>query len=247
MVTNNTDRIIIATYLILTVMILLFHFVYEDANPSLNLRFGVRVAMFVTTVIIVKQHREQKIITLAFLCTVISDFFFTFVKTFDFELVNRNLYGITGFIVAYLFLIAAFQRNFKIGKKEIFTVLPFVVIFGYVLVSLKQYATGLFLMAAIVLGIVLCYAAMTMIATLYRGYFKRSIAWMIAVAGIILFLSDMVVAYSIFHPDFRMFILWKDNLVWGTYMIGWILLLMITARHEIHSVQEVITSVERSI
>ncbi len=51
----------------------------------------------------------------------------------------------------------------------------------------------------------------------------------IITAACILFCSDMVVAFSIFHPDYMGFLLWKENFIWGTYMIGWMLLLIVAA------------------
>jgi len=224
---SNTKRTILATYLTLTLLILLFTTLYSLESPALYLKFGVRIAMLLTAVVVTKKFSEQWILIPAFLCTIVSDYFFVFLRATDPDLPNRELYGMIGFIAAYLFLIAAFQRNFRIGKKEVFTLIPFVIIFAAVLVLLLDYAVGFMFWAAIVLGIVLCFTGMTMVSTLYRGYFQKSAAWMIASAGSVLFLSDMVVAFSIFHPYFKQFLLWKENLIWGTYMLGWILLLMI--------------------
>jgi len=84
---------------------------YAFEAPALYLKFGVRIAMFLTAVIIWKKYREQKIIVLAFFCTVVSGFYFSFVRAIDSNLVNRDLYGMIGFILAYLFLVAAFQGN----------------------------------------------------------------------------------------------------------------------------------------
>lgn len=226
---SNTNRTILATYLTLTLMILLFTTLFSLESPALYLKFGVRIAMFLTVIVLSKKYWEQRILILAFLCTILSDYFFVFLRATAPDFPNRELYGMLGFIAAYLFLIAAFQRNFRIGKKEIVTFAPFVITFGIVLFLLIEYAVGFMFWAAVVLGIVLCYTGMTMVSTLYRGYFQKNAAWMIAAAGAVLFLSDMVVAFSIFHPYFKQFLLWKENLIWGTYMIGWTLLLMITS------------------
>jgi len=226
---NNTQRFLIATYTSLTLMILLFTTLYSLESPAQYLRFGVRVAMLLTALVIQKNCREQKILALAFLCTVISDYFFVLLRVSDPDFVNREMYGMLGFILAYIFLIAAFQRNFRFGKKEIVILIPFVMIFGLVLSALAKYAVGLMFWAAIFLGIVLCYSGMTMVSSLFRGYFNKGAAWRIAIAGSVLFFSDMVVAFSIFHPEYKEFLLWKENLIWGTYMIGWTLLLSVAA------------------
>lgn len=226
---NNAQRILVVTYLTLTLLILLFTTRYALESPALYLKFGVRVAMFLTAVLIKKNYREQKILVLAFLCTVISDYFFVLLRATNPDLVNRDLYGMLGFIMAYLFLTAGFQRNFRFGKNEMLTLIPFVIVFGLVFAALARYAVGIMFWAAVILGIVLCYTGMTMVASLFRGYFRREAAWCIAFAGCILFISDTVVAFALFHPTSREFVLWRDNLIWGTYMIGWTLLLRVTA------------------
>jgi hypothetical protein len=224
---NNTQRFLMITYTTLTLLILIFTTIYSLESPAQYLRFGVRVAMLLTVLIINKNYREQKLLVLAFLCTVISDYFFVLLRVSDPSFVNREAYGMLGFILAYIFLIAAFQRNFSLGKKEIIVLIPFVITFGFVLSVLSKYAVGFMFWAAIFLGIVLCYTGMTMVSSIFRGYFSRGSAWRIAIAGCVLFFSDMVVAFSIFHPEFREFLLWKENLIWGTYMLGWTLVLSV--------------------
>jgi uncharacterized membrane protein len=88
----------------------------------------------------------------AFLCTVISDLLLFIAQGKGPDLSTRAVWH-AGFIMAYLFLIEAFQRNFRFGKNEIITLILFVVIFGMVLAALAKYAVGLMFGAAIVLGL----------------------------------------------------------------------------------------------
>ena len=230
---KNEHRIIIATYTTLTLLILLLTTLYSLDSSAQYLRFGVRIAMFLTVIFIKKNYREQKILIFAFFCTLVSDYFFVLLRVTNPGFINREMYGMLGFVLAYIFLIASFQRNFRFSKKEIITLIPFTIIFGLVLVRLIKYAVGFMFWAAIFMGIVLCYTGMIMVSSLFRGYFSRETAGRLAIAGSILFLSDMVVAFSIFHPDFQGFLLWKENLIWGTYMIGWTLLLSVAAEERL--------------
>ena len=230
---NNTQRIIIATYTTLTVMILLFTTLFELEAPAQYLRFGTRVAMLLTIVVIQKNYREQKILVFAFICTLVSDYFFILLRATDPDFVNRELYGMLGFVLAYVFLIMAFQRKFKVGKRELFVFVPFACIFILVFIALMEYAVGFMFWAAIILGIVLCYTGTVMASSLFLGYFSNSVALRIALAGSILFLSDMLVAFSIFHPDFQGFVLWKENAIWVTYMIGWTMILSVAAEEHL--------------
>ncbi|SCZ79838.1 lysoplasmalogenase family protein [Acidaminobacter hydrogenoformans] len=230
---NNSNRMVLATYLSLTLLILIFTTLYALESPALYLKFGVRTAMLLTVLILRKKFWTQRLLILAFLCTILSDYFFVFLRATSPDLPNRELFGMVGFIAAYIFLIAAFQRRFSFGKREVLTLLPFVIVFGIFLSLLAQYAVGFMFVAAVILGIVLCYTGMTMVSTLYRGYFTKSDAWLIAISGCVLFFSDIVVAFSIFHPAFKPFLLWKENIIWGTYMLGWTLLLIIAGEEKL--------------
>lgn len=226
---NNAQRILIAIYAPMTLLILWFRMLYEDQDPALYLMFGVRVTMLLSALFLMKKYREQKLIAFAVFFTVVSDYFFVYAKTFDSEMPNRNLFGLIGFVSVYIVLIAAIHRNFKFGLPELFAALPFAGTFAFVFVHLQPYVKGFMYPASLACGIVLCIAAWTMVSTLFRKHFAKKVAWMIALAGILLFLGDMFVAYSIFHPDYNRFILWKETIIWGTYMPGWLLLLLVAA------------------
>lgn len=226
---NNSQRIVIAIYAPLTMLILYFRFLYENQEPALYLMYGVRVTMLLAVLLMVKKFREQKIIALALFFTVVSDYFFVYARTFEQEPANRDLYGLIGFITVYLCLIVAFHRNSKLGIREILCAFPFIVIFTYVFLQLQDYVTGFMYPATLACGVVLCFAAWTMVSTLFSGYFTKKIAMFSATAGVLLFVGDMFVAYSIFHPDFSKFIFWKETIIWGTYMPGWMLLMLTVA------------------
>ncbi|MFB0918252.1 MAG: lysoplasmalogenase family protein [Clostridiaceae bacterium] len=230
---NTFQRIIIAAFTTLTAMILIFTTLYSHSGPALYLKFGVRAGMLLTVILLNKKFKEQKYMLVAFFFTFLSDYFFVLLRVNNPDLKNREMYGMLGFILAYIFIILAFKSHFKLGKKEAFTIIPFVLIFTLVLVSLREYAVGFMFWAAIVLGVVLCVTGMVMVSSIFTGYYRKSVAYRIAISGIILFLSDMVVAFSIFHPAYKGFLLWKENIIWVTYMLGWTLLLSVMAEIEL--------------
>lgn len=223
------QRILFAIYLPLTALIQIFNALYQFDSPALYLKFFVRVIMLISFLTLVKKNREHILILLAFIFSVISDYYFVFTNTLENTISNSQLYGMLGFVVSYLFLIAAFTRNFRFGKKEFISLLPFVSIFAYVILSIRQYAEGFMFAAAILVGIILSITGMTMISTLFRGYYSKKIAWLVAISGCLEIICDVFVAFSIFHPDFNRFILWKENVIWSTYMIAWTLLLIVVA------------------
>jgi len=171
---RNTQRIILAVYLFLTLVMVFFDIIYRDDNPALYVTFAVRVSMFITVVAVRKRYREQKLIALAFAFTVLSDYYFVFVNTFDETVANSQLFGMIGFIGAYLCLIITFSKNFNIGKRELITIAPFAAIFTFLFLSLQQYAEGFMYPAGIVLGIILCIFGMTMVSYFVQRLFLET-------------------------------------------------------------------------
>ncbi len=229
---KNTQRILLAVYLPLTLLILIFNSLYQFDSPALYLKFSVRVIMLVSLLVLVKRNRDHIFILLAFFFSVISDYYFVYTPTLENTVANRQLYGMLGFVVSYLFLIAAFSRNFRLGKRELLTLLPFLTVFAYVFLSIRQYTEGIMFIAGLLVGLVLSLAGMIMVSTLYRGYFSKKAGGLIAIAGCLEVVCDVFVAFSIFHPDFKGFILWKENTIWSTYMIAWTLLLILVAEEK---------------
>ena len=226
---NRTQKFLALFYGVATGLILLSHTVYGKGDPSLYLTFGVRATMVLAAWLLTTRLRERYLLRLAFLFTLVSDYFFILAQVFDESMPNRQLYGMLGFILSYLFLILAFSRQMKFGHRELMTFLPFGLIFLYLFMNLQKFATGFMLQAGIGIGVILSLAGMTMVSTLYRGLYTRRAAWMIALAGFLMFFSDLFVAYSIYDPAFANFMLWKENLIWGTYVPAWTLLLLLMA------------------
>ncbi|KAF5063539.1 hypothetical protein DSECCO2_293460 [anaerobic digester metagenome] len=231
---KNTQRILLAVYLFLTLGMLWFNWVYGGGIPSLQVTYMVRLSMFFTILVMRKKYWEQKMLVLAFAFTVLSDFFFVFVNTLDQPVANSPLYGMLGFVGAYATLIFIFGRHLNFNKNTILTLIPFVLFFGFMFLNLRKYATGYMFPAAIVLGIILCVTAAVMVSTIYSGYFSKKSAYLIALTGCLMFFSDIFVAYTLFHPDYAKFILWKDNLIAATYVPAWTILLLIASEEELY-------------
>lgn len=192
-------------------------------------KFGLRLTMLSAAAVLLKKRREHLFITLAFIFSVISDYYFVLAKTFDVEPANRQLFGIVGFIMAYPALIMAFSRGTKVRRIDLAAAAPFVLTFAVVLWFLLPYATGVLFIPALVLGVILCIYGWTSIAALYRGIYSPWSARFIAIAGILIFISDMVVAFDLFYPVTDWFVRWKEWFIWITYVPGWTLYLAVMA------------------
>ena len=78
------------------------------------------------------------------------------------------------------------------------------------------------LVGVLIFGVVLCYMTWTSICTIFRKYFNRRIAILIAISGILMFICDIGVAYSLFHPFYStVYIPVLKNIIWMAYILGW--------------------------
>jgi hypothetical protein len=224
---NNTQKTLLAVYLPLTLLLLIFDHLYPAADMVQYLRYTVMITLFLSVTSMSKKYQEQRIMAIAFFFVVIADFFLVFSTTWHLSIDLSPLGGM-GFLLAYLCLIAAYQRNFRIGWPEVLSAIPIALIFFWVFLILKPYVQGPMLIGALLFGIVLCYMTWTAVSTVYRGYYSPKIARLLALSGSLMFISDMGVAISMFHPDYAgVFVPWLKNFVWATYVPGWTLLALV--------------------
>lgn len=229
-------RILYLLVIILTVLLVVINMTIGRSDVAKMVMFSSRLVLFLAVLFAPKFFLEQKLLGWAFGLTLVSDFFFVFIKMEIFNLSSAlfDIVGIAGFIGAYLLLIIAFAQNYHFNKLDLMVAIPFIIGFALVLRSLRSYVSGILLIEAIALGVILCLTTVTMIATIYRDRINRHSASFIALAAIILYGSDILVAYSMFHPDFQQFILWHQNAIWISYMLGWLILLAVVNDRHLH-------------
>ena len=225
---NNTQRILLVIYLPMTLLILILDNIYPKEDMVLYLKYTIMITLFLSAITMQKKFREQKIMALSFFFLVVADFFLVFINTIDNLKLNFSAFGVAGFLFAYLCLIVTYQKNFKVGKEEIIIAIPIGIIFLYAVISLQPYVKGLMFIGALIFLSVLCYMTWTSICTIFRGYFNPKSAWLIAISGSLMFICDIGVAFSRFHPIYsKMYVPWLTNIIWTTYIPGWTLLVVI--------------------
>lgn len=225
---NNTQRILLVIYLPITLLMLILDNIYPKEDMVLYLKYTIMITLFLSAITMQKKFREQKIMTLSFFFLVVADFFLVFINTIDNLKLNFSALGVIGFLFAYICLIVTYQKNFKVGKEEIIVAIPIGIIFIYVFISLQPYVKGLMFIGTLIFLSVLCYMTWTSICTIFRGYFTKKSAWLIAISGILMFICDIGVAFSRFHPIYsKMYVPWLTNIIWTTYIPGWTLLVVV--------------------
>ena len=233
---NNTQRILLVIYLPITLLILILDNIYPKEDIVLYLKYTIMITLFLSATTMQKKFREQKVMALSLFFLVVADFFLVFINTIDNFKLNFSEFGVTGFLFAYICLIVAYQKNFKVGKDEVIIAILIGIIFLYVVISLQPYVKGLMLIGTLIFWSVLCYMTWTSICTIFRRYFNLKSAWLIAISSSLMFICDIGVAFSRFHPLYsKIYVPWLSNVIWATYIPGWTLLVVIISEKNLIS------------
>jgi len=225
---NKIQKILLAIYLPMTLLILIIDNIYPKEDMVLYLKYSTMITLFLSAIKMKKKFREQKVMTLSLFFLVVADFFLVFINTIDNFNIDLSFVGVVGFLFAYLCLIVAYQKNFGVGKGEITTAILIVIGFICIIISLQPYVKGLMFVGILIFGLVLCYMTWTSICTIFRNYFKPKLARLIAISGVLMFICDIGVAFSRFHPLYlKGYMPWLPYIIWGTYIPGWTILAII--------------------
>ena len=114
---NNAQRVLLSVYLPLTVFILILDNFYTGYDLVQYVKYITVVTLFLAAQWVEKVGHEQQLMCLALLCVAIADLFLVLLPTltgFDYTVA-----GSAGFAAAYLCLIGANGKNFRIGLGEI--------------------------------------------------------------------------------------------------------------------------------
>jgi len=191
---NNAQRVLLATYPIFTGLILLSEY-YSEPDFVAYLKVAVMLALTISVVWLAKACDEQKVMALAFIFMALGDFFFVIPLTREDLLIP---YGIASFLVAYVCLIVAFQKNVSFGLAEILIALPIMAVFLYIAAILQPYLPLPLFIGTLLFAAVLCYMTWTAICTLPRRFFGTKTAWFVALSACLILASDIRLAYEVF-------------------------------------------------
>lgn len=221
---NDTQKALIAAYLPQVFLVAALDDLYPEAAVVKYVKYAIIVSYFLVALILKKKHREQKLMVLALMFAMLADFFLVFSTTLHLG-VSLWLYGVLSFFLAYVCLIIAYHKRFSIGKRELYVAVPIAALAALVLITLLPYLHGTMLFGAVLFAAVLCYMTWSAVCTLFRRYFTKRAAVLIAISGVCMFICDLGVAYSLLDPYyFSGYPLWQKNIVWSAYLIGWGLL-----------------------
>lgn len=225
---NNAQKSLLAVYLPMTGLILAFDRLYAGEDAVQYVKYALMISLSLSVWIVQKAFREQRLMSLSFVFLVVADFFLVFSETLHNLGADVTPFGIAGFLLAYLCLIGAYRKKFRLSRPSLLSAVPVFLVFGCVFVSLRTYVGGVMLADTLVFGIVLCVMTWTAVCTMFSGYYRKSVSKWIALSGVLMFICDMAVAFSLFHPDFAgAHTPWLNNVIWGAYVPGWTLLAVV--------------------
>jgi hypothetical protein len=131
--------------------------------------------------------------------------------------------GMIGFICAYSTLTWLFTRKFSFGKKDLLMLLPVLAVITPVLYTLLPRIEGPMFYFAIFFTFVVSFMAWNGLCGIHRGFYTRKVAVRFAIAGFLMLLSDMGVAFVMFYPGMQSNVPWLENEIWITYVPAWTL------------------------
>lgn len=232
---GNNQKILIAIYFPITLLIFILDNIYPQENIVLYIKYATMITLFLSGLTIKKKFFEQKLMALSLFFLVIADFFLVFAGTIENLKMNLDPFGILGFLGAYICLIAAYNKNVKLRRLEIVIAIPFVMMFIGVFGLLMPYIYNpVMKTGTLIFGIVLTYMAWTSVCTIYRNYFTKKASWIIAISGVLMFICDVGVAFSMFYPPFTIkHTPWLTNIIWTAYVPGWTLLAVLICEKDL--------------
>ena len=173
-----------------------------------------------------RPSRLHRIVGLAILFIAVGDFFLVFLGTlpmFTKDDLFVKVFGMIGFICAYSTLTWLFTRGFTLGKPDLLMLLPVFVVITPVLYVLLPLIKGPMFYFAIFFTFIVSFMAWNGLCVIHRGFYTRKVALRFAMAGFLMLLSDMGVAFVMFYPGMQTNVPWLENEIWITYVPAWTL------------------------
>lgn len=232
---KSKDIITYGYIIILTFLLMGANFLFGGGVQSKILMVTIRVSLMIVAIVSKKKYPEQQLLVIAFILSVISDLFLTILELVTPYRPIYDIIGILGFFGTYIVLNTVFIRNYRFKILDLIAALPFLTAYGIIIRTLIPFVSGPLRLVAIFLGAMLCFTATNMVATVYRGFYRKGIAYLIALAGTMIFICDIFVAFSMFHPEYQRFILWVENTTWIIYTSEWLILLVIVRAKKLHN------------
>jgi hypothetical protein len=224
---NDVQKILLAVYIPLTVLVIIFENFCFETDIINYLKYTIIITLFLAVISVKKKFPEQRIMARSFYYVVMADFFFVLYGTFHLKL-DLSFIGGLGFFLAYLVLIKAYGKNFRINKISVPVAIPIAVIYAFILAAIYPYVNIFIFFGVLVFGIVIGLMTLRAICTIFMKYYNPKIAIIIAISAILMFICDAGEIVATFNPAYAPTAApWLQNIIWASYIPGWALLAVV--------------------
>ncbi len=220
----------------LAAVLVLFH-LFEGNYRALGIvKYSVIGSIFVASQLLPRPTTDHRWLVAAVACLFLGDFFLILLGTLPGFSPDQTLVkvgGMVGFLTAYLCLLGAYWRRAEWSRVEWLLLLPVVGALAPVAIVLLPHLDGAMRLWALVFTAFLALMAWSALCTVPRGYYLPTVARRFAIAGYLMFLSDLAVGMSFFYPDLDRNQPWLGTLIWITYVPAWALVVVNLAEPEL--------------
>jgi len=231
---NKQQKVLLLTFLVITVLVIFLDNLFPGAAAVSHFKFFVILTLFLIAFISEKKYPEQVTLTIAVFFLVMGDFFANFCSTLP-EFNKVVVFGVLGFLWAYLLLTEVFKKKLRIGPGQLIAASPVLAVYIPSLLSIYPYIDRSILPGVMLFSFVLCYMAWVSTCTIFNGYYRSAVSLRMALTGFLIFISDIAVGNSLFNPAYAdHFIPWLKNIIWGTYIPAWTLVVVNIVEDNLH-------------
>ena len=240
---NRTQKYIITGMTPLSLLILQLDPVGPAFYRIQYLRYATMLSLAIAVLLIPAKKPEQRLMSFAFAGMALGDFFLVFAHTLSIGTIDVAPMGILSFLTGYIFLIAAYRKtdnpmqHTALEKRFIYFVRGiFITTSAAVALLLFRRLEGIQALLGIVFLIELTTMSSYAAITPAYHYYSRKSAFMLALSGIFMYVCDIGIAFSLYHPYFiNFYIRSLKNVVWFSYLSGWTLLALVIAERRLYA------------
>lgn len=231
---NYIQKNVILVSFILTLLIVIFDNIFPGAFLIRFFKLFVIIYLFLRALTIEKKHPVQRLFNLALFFTAAGDLVFVVAHTRPMLFSLVTPLGAAFFAAAYLILLNVFAQNGKISFYKLLVLLLLLGLYLPVFFKYFLHVPSPLIYALFLFCLVLCSMTWRAVCTILEKYYTLHTSVLMALAGILIFLSDTFVGLAVYEPAFSgLFVPWLENVIWGTFILAWTIIVLLTAEENL--------------
>ena len=198
-------------------------------------RYTLVVSLAVGVFIGRKHTRAQRILFLSFPLMVFGDFFLVFSYSISGFPNDLRPLGFIFFGIAYILMTIVYIKGFQITLFSLSVMLTYTLIFSSMTIFLSPYIDGVTRYMGVFVLATVTIAAMAGLMSLGNKTYSGRTSGLMALSSGLMLICDYGVAVDLFYPDVHIIReLLPVNIVWISYVPGWMLLGVIILEDRIY-------------